>query len=76
MRINLSHDAVTFVYFFSDCYNFHIDISGAADIDVQGYEPTEYSFFDEISVRFTGSHTCDYVSETSSWRHVRYAMSI
>ena len=56
---------------YSDCYDFNVSISGAADTRDEEAAPIVYSFFDEIPFILTRHYTCDSISDNIIWRHVR-----
>ena len=55
----------------ADCLDFTMSLTGAADTRASGADNVTYSFYDEISVNLTTAYTCELLSETVMWRHVR-----
>ena len=49
-------------------------LTGATDTRIQEAVNVSYSFFEEINVTYSSSHTCDRISETVTWRLVRYGL--
>ena len=61
----------TYMYIFTDCYDYGITITGATDTRIEDAEPVLYTFFDEVPVATVRRHTCTVVEESFVWRHIR-----
>ena len=57
--------------YFTDCYDFNVSLTGAADTRISGADPVTYSFFDEIPVSLIANYTCEILAQTIKWRHIR-----
>ena len=57
--------------FHIDCIDFEMSLSGAVDTRTPGNDTITYSFFEEVTVSYWPSYTCDLLNETVVWRHIR-----
>ena len=48
-----------------------MSVTGAADTRTPGVSAVTYSVYDEITVSFESQYTCEMLSETVTWRHIR-----